>query len=388
MARMPFLPPLEQMIRELVAIPSVSSVEPELDQGNGAVCDLLSGWLEDLGLRAERLPVPGQPGKFNLLAASGGGDEGLVLSGHTDTVPLVAQRWTTDPYGGTTRDGRLYGLGSADMKSFLAVAVQVASRLPLSRLRRPRVLLATADEESGMAGARALAEAGRRPGRQVIIGEPTGLVPVDRHKGVFMERIRVLGREGHGSDPASGRNAIEGMVRVIGVLGELRAELAARCRDETFAVPGPTVNLGRIRGGDNPNRICGACELSLDLRLPPGLGAAEVRCELRERVQSALAKSGFETEFTALFAGVDPLATTAERGLADLCAEVSGHPPAAVAFGTEGPFFQALGMEVVVWGPGDIAVAHQPDEFVRLGDAERAIQLVSRVARRLCLEAA
>jgi acetylornithine deacetylase len=172
------------------------------------------------------------------------------------------------------------------------------------------------------------------------------------------------------------------------VLGELRAELAARCRDETFAVPGPTVNLGRIRGGDNPNRICGACELSLDLRLPPGLGAAEVRCELRERVQSALAKSGFETEFTALFAGVDPLAPTAERGLADLCAEVSGHPPAAVAFGTEGPFFQALGMEVVVWGPGDIAVAHQPDEFVRLGDAERAIELVSRVARRLCLEAA
>jgi acetylornithine deacetylase len=378
------LPPLETLIRRLVAIPSVSSHRPELDQGNGPVCQLIGEWLEHLGFAVEMTPIPGAPGKFNLVGRIGDGDDGLVLAGHTDTVPWDDGRWSVDPFGGAVRDGRLYGLGSADMKSFFAVVARAAEQVSLGRLTRPLVVLATADEESGMSGARALAEAGRRPGARVVIGEPTDLVPVDRHKGLFMEEIRLLGRSGHASNPAGGLNAIEGMAEVVRVLEAWRPSLAQRLRDDAFEVPGATLNLGRIHGGDNPNRICGACELSVDLRVPPGGSVPAFREELRARVRDAIEGRGYGLEFEALFEGLDPLVPGETRELAEACTEVSGHPCGAVAFGTEGPFFRALGMEVVVFGPGEIRVAHQPDESVALQDVERAVEMTARLVHRFC----
>ena len=382
------LPPLEQMIRQLVAIPSVSSLQPALDQGNGAVCAQLADWLEPLGFSVALKPVPGMPGKLNLVARSGPGEDGLVLAGHTDTVPCDAALWQSDPFGGELRDGRLYGLGSADMKSFLAVAAHAAARVDLGRLERPLVILGTADEESGMGGARALVAEGERLGARVLVGEPTSLQPVDRHKGVLMERIRVTGRSGHASNPAAGLNAIDGMVAAIRALHGFRARLAAELPDLGFPVPGPTLNLGAIRGGDNPNRICASCELDVDLRLVPGMTTASARAGLRAAVTAALAGSGFGLEFAALFAGVDPLAPGPRRELAAACEHASGHACGAVNFGTEGPLFQELGMEVVVCGPGEIAVAHQPNESIALAEATRAVDLVEGLVRRFCGAAA
>ena len=372
------------MIRQLVATPSVSSLQPELDMGNHAVCALLANWLEPLGFRVELLPVPGMPGKFNLLARSGAGTDGLVLAGHTDTVPYDAARWQSDPFGGEVRDDRLYGLGSADMKSFLAVIAHAAARVGLDRLERPLVILGTADEESGMGGARALVAAGERLGARVLIGEPTSLRPIDRHKGVLMERIRVTGRSGHASNPAAGLNAIDGMMAVIRALEAFRDRLAAELPELGFPVPGPTFNLGAIRGGDNPNRICASCELDVDLRLVPGMTTASARAGLREAARNALVDSGFGLEFAALFEGVDPLAPDARRALAGACEHAAGHACGAVNFGTEGPLFQQLDMEVVVCGPGEIAVAHQPDESVELSEAARAVDLVEQLIHRFC----
>jgi acetylornithine deacetylase len=234
-----------------------------------------------------------------------------------------------------------------------------------------------------MAGARALAREGRRPGARVIIGEPTNLVPVDRHKGIFMEQVRLTGRSGHASDPAAGLNAIEGMLEVVRALDAYRREMAG-CRDEAFPVPEPTLNLGRIHGGDNPNRICGACELSVDVRIPPGGRVSGFREALRRRVRAAIDGRGYGLEFDALFEGIDPLVPGEERALAQACAEVSGHACGAVSFGTEGPFFRALGMEVVVFGPGEIRLAHQPDESVALADVERAVEMTGRLIHRFC----
>lgn len=380
------LPSLETMIGQLVAIPSVSSVRPELDQGNGPVCERIGEWLEHLGFAVESIPVPGSPGKFNLIGRIGEGDDGLVLSGHTDTVPWDEGRWSVDPFDAKVRDGRLYGLGSADMKSFFAVIARAAEQVSLDRLRRPLVVLATADEESGMAGARALAREGTRPGARVVIGEPTGLVPVNRHKGIFMEQVRLTGHSGHASDPGAGLNAIEGMARVVARLEEFRSEIASRYRDESFAVPEATLNLGRIHGGDNPNRICGACELSLDLRVPPGGSVDGLREALRRAVREAVDGLGYGVEFDALFDGIDPLVPGEAHCLADACAEVSGHRCGAVSFGTEGPFFRDLGMEVVVFGPGEIRVAHQPDESVALADVERAVEMTGALIHRFCRE--
>jgi acetylornithine deacetylase len=378
------LPPLDQMIRSLVATPSVSSLQADLDQGNEAVCALLAGWLEPLGFSVALLPVPGMPGKFNLVARSGGGEDGLVLAGHTDTVPYDEKGWRSEPFAGEVRDGRLYGLGSADMKSFLAVAVHAAARVDVRKLGRPLVIVGTADEESGMGGARALVDAGERLGARVLVGEPTSLRPINRHKGVLMERIILRGRTGHASNPAAGLNAIDGMAAAMRALEDFRAGLAAELPDLGFPVPGPTLNLGAIRGGDNPNRICARCELDVDLRLVPGMTTSSARAGLRKAVARALEGSGFALEFVALFEGVDPLAPAGDGDLAAACEHAAGHACGAVNFGTEGPLFQQLGMEVVICGPGDIAVAHQPDESIELADAARAVDMIERLVRRFC----
>ncbi|HUM91301.1 MAG TPA: M20/M25/M40 family metallo-hydrolase, partial [Candidatus Competibacter sp.] len=205
-------------IRQLIATPSVSSVSPQFDQSNRVVIDLLAEWLEASGFAVRIELLPGRSDKANLIATLGEGPGGLVLAGHTDTVPFDAGRWRYDPFGGTVADERIYGLGSADMKSFLALAIEAAREFSARDLRQPLVILATADEESSMGGARALAAAGQPLGRHAVIGEPTGLRPVRMHKGILMEAIRLEGRSGHSSNPALGASALEGMHQVIGEL--------------------------------------------------------------------------------------------------------------------------------------------------------------------------
>jgi len=374
------------MIAELVATPSVSSVQPQLDTSNNPVCERLAGWLEHCGFDVELMPVPERPGKTNLIARLGEGDDGLVLAGHTDTVPFDAGRWTRDPFMVSRQNDRLYGLGTADMKSFLAIATRVAAAFAGRRLRAPLTILATADEESTMSGARALAERGLPLGQRVIIGEPTGMRPIHQHKGIMMESIRIVGRSGHSSNPALGRSALEGMMTVMEELRRLRKAFDADYRQPEFEVPEPTLNLGYIYGGDNPNRICAECELHIDVRLNPGMTVIETRRLLRERVRQCLAGSDLSVEFQALFTGVDPLRGD-DGPLLHECERASDAPRGTVCFGTEGPFMQALGMETVIMGPGSIDQAHQPDEYLELSGADRCATVLERLIERFCVTA-
>ncbi len=152
------IPDFMQMTRALIASPSVSSVNPAWDMGNLGVIELLAGWLNTLGFKTEILPIAGHPTKYNLIATAGSGPDGLVLSGHTDTVPFDAGDWHSDPLQLVERDNRLYGMGTADMKGFFAVALEALRELPLERLTRPLILIGTADEESSMCGAKALTD--------------------------------------------------------------------------------------------------------------------------------------------------------------------------------------------------------------------------------------
>lgn len=215
-----------------------------------------------------------------------------------------------------------------------------------------------------MRGARALAESGRCFGRHALIGEPTNLRPVRLHKGVMGESIRLIGRSGHASDPALGNNAIEGMHELIGELLGWREELQRHYRHPAFRIPYPTLNLGRIQGGDNANRICGECELQLDLRLLPGLSAKTLRDALRRRVDAVCARRGLHGTLEPLFEAIPPAETPAEAPITRACERLSGHAAEAVNFGTEAPFLNQLGMETIILGPGDIAQAHQPDEYL------------------------
>lgn len=381
------LPSLAEMLGQLVATPSISSVNPALDQSNRAVVDLLAPWFSELGFTVEIQPVSPSPDKVNLIARWPGSLQlgGLVLSGHTDTVPYDKGAWSYDPFTLTEREGRWHGLGTADMKCFFALILDAVRDFDKGRLRRPLTVLATADEESSMNGARTLIDAGVEIGEYALIGEPTSLIPIYKHKGVMMEAIRVQGRSGHASDPALGNNAIEGMHRVMRELLAWREGLGVRFRDESFAIAVPTVNFGVIRGGDNPNRICANCELQLDLRLLPGMEPAAIRGELHEIVSRGIAASGLTAEFSSLFKPIPPFQGEPSSEIVALTAKLSGRAPGTVAFATEAPFFGALGMQTVVCGPGDIDQAHQADEYVRKDRVLTMRAIVRNFVEHFCL---
>jgi len=376
---------LVERIRRLIAIPSISSVSPHLDQSNRPVIDLLADWLESAGFTIRIEPLPEQPDKANLIATLGAGPGGLVLAGHTDTVPFDAGRWQHDPFAGEIADERIYGLGTADMKAFLALALAAAQAFRASDLRQPLVILATADEESSMAGARALAAAKQPLGRHALIGEPTGLKPVRMHKGILMEAIRLEGRSGHSSNPALGVNALEGMHRVMGELLRWRAELQTRYRNPLFEIEVPTLNLGHIHGGDNPNRICADCELHLDLRPLPGMALADLREELHRRLGQLLADSELKLSCLPLFAGIEAMETPATAAIVQATEQLTGVPAGSVGFGTEGPYLNALGMDTVILGPGRVECAHQPDEFLQLAMIPPTLKLLRGLIERFCV---
>jgi acetylornithine deacetylase len=380
------LPSLNQMLSRLIALPSVSSVSPEFDMSNRAVIDELAGWCEAAGFDVAITPIDGNPGKANLVATLGRGPGGLVLAGHTDTVPCNPELWRQDPFRLTERDGRLYGLGTSDMKSFLALALEAARDFAPDQFHQPLVILATADEESSMAGAKAIRAAGRPLGRHAVIGEPTGLRPVRMHKGILMEGIRITGRSGHSSDPGLGNNALEGMHRAITEIIAWRAELQARYNNPLFRVSGPTLNLGHIHGGDNPNRICGRCELHIDLRPLPGMDLDELRQALASRLERSLADTGLGLEVFRLFDGTPAMETPADAPVVRAAESLTGHSAEAVAFGTEGPYLRDLDMDVVVLGPGDIDQAHQPDEYLSLDRIPATLDLLRSLIRGFCTD--
>jgi acetylornithine deacetylase len=374
------------MLQGLIGTLSVSSVTPAFDHSNRPLIALLAGWLEAAGFRVEVLEIPGHPDKANLLGTLGSGPGGLVLAGHTDTVPFDAPLWSHDPLKLTEADGRYYGLGTSDMKSFLALAIEAARGLSPADLRRPLMILATADEESAMTGARALVDAGRPLGRYAVIGEPTGLRPVRLHKGVMGESVRLVGRSGHASDPSLGNNALEGMHDVLGALLAWRDELKRAHHHPAFPVPYPTLNLGHIHGGDNPNRICGECELHLDLRVLPGLAAEDLHAELARRVAPIAEERGLRWSVESLFEPIPPVETPAGSEIVRAGEALTGHAAEAVSFGTEAPFFDRLGMETLVLGPGDIAQAHQPDEYLALDRIPPTLELLRALTRRFCID--
>ncbi|MEX2476278.1 acetylornithine deacetylase [Marinobacter sp.] len=379
------VPGIRDMLEKLIALPSISSSTPEWDHSNEAVVRTLAEWLEPLGFAIELMAVPGMPGKYNLIATLGSGPGGLVLSGHTDTVPFDDKRWQSDPFTLTERDNRWYGLGTCDMKGFFPLAIEAARAFAGQPLKQPLIILATADEESSMNGARALAEAGRPKARYAVIGEPTGLKPVRMHKGIMMERLVFEGQSGHSSDPALGRNAMEGMHEALGELLDLRQTWQEQYQNPNFRVQVPTLNLGCIHGGDNPNRICARCELHFDLRPLPGMEMGALRQAILGKLQPLAERRDLNMLFEPLFDGVPPFETPADAALVSVCEKLTGHTAHAVGFATEAPWLQQLGLETLVMGPGSIDQAHQPDEFLELSQLEPTVKILKGLIQQFCL---
>lgn len=379
------LPSLMSMMTQLIATPSISCSQASWDQSNQGVILLLQDWLESLGFECEMMPLPGATGKYNLIATLGQGAGGLVLSGHTDTVPYDQDRWQSDPFKLSERDNRVYGLGTCDMKGFFAIVLDTLKEMDLKQLRQPLIILATADEESSMNGARALVESGRPKARYALIGEPTSLTPIHAHKGIMMEKIRVTGQAGHSSNPGLGNNALDAMHHVMTELMHYRQGLKERYRDSNFVIDYPTMNFGCIHGGDNPNRICGRCELEFDLRALPGMDNQALFQEISAILPAIEQRTNTRIQLEHLFADVPSFSTEKESDIIQACERLTQKSATSVAFATEGPFLNQLGMETLVLGPGSIDQAHQPNEYMALDQISPMQTVIKGLVERYCL---
>jgi len=379
------LPDFNQSLSQLIACPSISSTQASWDQGNKEVIQLLATWFEQLGFNIEIQAVPDTSNKFNLLAKLGSGEGGLLLAGHSDTVPFDENRWHSDPHKVINQDDKFFGLGTCDMKGFFAFILQVCKDLPVNKLKKPLYILATADEETTMAGARFFAKSQAIKPDVAIIGEPTNLVPVVMHKGHMSHRISVEGKSGHSSKPSLGINAIEIMYKVIGQLLELKEKFLLNYENTAFDVPAPTLNLGAISGGDNANRICGHCHLDIDLRSLPGMSDDELINWLSEALKPLAETYPGRITFAEMHPSSPSFEQKKPSTFIDIAEEISGHSCCAVNYATEAPYIQQLGCQTIVLGPGSIDQAHQPNEFLAHSEIDKTEKLLTEMIQHYCL---
>jgi len=309
----------------------------------------------------------------------------LVFAGHTDTVPCDENLWQQNPFDLDIREGKAYGLGATDMKGFFPTVMAAIEPYLNKPLQHPIIIIATADEETAMTGAKALTQQAIPHARYAVIGEPTGMQPIRLHKGVMMEAVRITGSSGHSSNPSLGQNALDVMHDVITDLKQFRQELQAKHQHKGFEIAMPTMNFGCIHGGDNPNRICGHCELEFDLRPLPGMSLDDLRQVIDKRLDVIADKNQIVIERNSLFNGIAAFEQQPDSNLVRAVERLSGHDASSVAFGTEAPFLQALGMDVVVMGPGSIDQAHQPDEFIDLAQLDNAVKVLQGLIEEFCL---
>jgi acetylornithine deacetylase len=373
------------ILRDLIAFPTVSSAP------NRALIGFCADLLRDVG--AEVVLIEAEGGhKANLYATLGPRDRaGVMLSGHTDVVPVEGQDWTVPPFALTARDGRLYGRGTADMKGFLACALAAALRA--GALRTPLHLALSHDEEIGCVGVRSLidmlAGAPVRP-RLCIVGEPTSMQVVTGHKGKTALRVRCTGREGHSALAPEALNAIHLACDMIGAIREVQAEVAdGGLRDAGYDVPYTTLHVGRIEGGVALNIVPNACGFDFEIRNLAGDDPEALIGALRERAEEIVGplrgqfpEAAIGIEVTNRYPGLD----TPEDAevVAFVKALTGGNGTGKVAFGTEGGLFSgALGVPTVVCGPGSMAQGHRPDEFVSLEQVARCDAMLEALLERL-----
>jgi acetylornithine deacetylase len=363
-------PATVDILARLVGFDTVSA------NSNLALIRWVADYLDGYGI-ACRLTYDAAGTKANLFATIGPEERGgVILSGHTDVVPVAGQEWDSEPFRLARRDDRLYGRGAADMKGFIALALALVPRMVESPLAVPFHLAFSFDEEVGCLGVpaliRALPEGAARP-RLAVIGEPTEMRIGNAQKGLSFMRTRVEGLEGHSSMPERGVNAIAAAAEIIAEIVRLAAEARARARPESgFDPPYTTFNIGAIAGGTAVNIIARECTFSWEFRTMPGEDPAApparvarfVEADLLPRMRRVHAGAAVATEPLAVVPPLIPDPDSPAEALARRLLGANG--AAAIAFATEAGHFQSAGIPAIICGPGSIAVAHRPNEYISL----------------------
>ncbi|MEX1162874.1 MAG: acetylornithine deacetylase [Nitriliruptor sp.] len=349
--------------------------------------------LDDHGVASERVFSPDGT-KANLLARIGPDVEGgVVLTGHTDCVPVDGQPWTREPFAVSEESGRLYGRGVTDMKGFLAVVLAALPELCATDLERPVLLALTYDEELGTIGAPSAVErlAAAYPAPSaVIVGEPTSMCVVTAHKGVRAFTTSVEGLDGHSSQPQVAANAVAAVARIGAFIADLADRHGREVRDDRFDPPFTTFNLATISGGQAINIVPRRAELTWEYRPVPADDSdallAEVERFTREEVLPQLRRDTGVGDVTFVSDATARALAAEEDGIAEqLVRSLTGDttPARTVPFGTDGGHFQAAGWSTVVCGPGDIAQAHQPDEWIEIDQLAACVRFVDALIEHL-----
>ncbi len=361
-----------EILRDLVEIPSVSSLS-NVPIVNYAL-QFLQGW------EIDRYPYtdPARTAKVNVVAMTRRAREAeLTFVCHTDTVPFDPG-WA-DAVRPRIAKGRLYGRGSADVKGFLACVLSAVSQTPINELTKPLAIVLTADEEIGCVGAKYLARKKALRSRNTIVGEPTDLHPVRAGKGYALAEIVVYGKEAHSAFPEHGRSAIFDAARVVTALERVARKLASR-RNRDFDPPYTTLNAGMIKGGSAKNIIPGECRITVEWRPIPGHDPDWAAGLIREEL-ARLARQGVQADLDVKRLD-PPFNPSPARHLCSLLESLSSRPAKTVSFGTEAAHLP--GKETVVFGPGDMTVAHKSGENVPIADLEKCVAYLRAAIGRLC----
>lgn len=358
-------------------------------ESNLALIDFVRTYLQDHGVACE-LVYNAHKSKANLLATIGPAHvPGIVLSGHTDVVPVDGQRWSVAPFELTEKDGKLYGRGTADMKGYIACVLACVPALVKTSLRMPVHIALSYDEEVGCLGVRSLIE--RFHGQAVkpllcVIGEPTELKPVLGHKGKLAVRCEVHGAACHSAYAPSGVNAIEYAARLVGELVRLGEGLKTpQHLDQRFDPPFSTVQIGVISGGKALNIVPQNCSFDFEVRALPAQDPWQVARQLQRYAEQTLlpamqvvsAQSAITFSELSSYPG---LATSLQSQAAEWVAQFCGSQEfGTVAFGTEGGLFDQAGIPTVVCGPGSMEQGHKPDEFISVEQVQACDQMLARV---------
>ena len=345
-------------------------------------------YLSDLGAKVSLTHSPDGE-RANLFASFGPEiNGGIVLSGHSDVVPVNANDWTTPPFQADQRNDCIFGRGSADMKGFIACVLALAPWFASLDLIKPLHIALTFDEEDGFHGAPILLKDLKEKNIQpdaVIIGEPTGLKAIAAHKGCYEYATTIKGLNGHSSEPEKAVNAVQYAARFINRLMELKMEMVSRAPENSpYQPPSTTMSVGTIEGGQARCIVAEHCKFDWEMRPIQRSDAEYVHeqlaaftNELLLEMKTIYPEASIETEKVC---EVDGLEYHAESSALSLMTELLGESELdVVSYGTEAGLYQAAGMPAVVWGPGDIEVAHRPDEFVSISDLKDCLSVLERL---------
>lgn len=374
---------VEETLQQLVDIDSVSS------RSNTEIISFLETRCEARGFTIKRFSHLDTAAieKINLVALAGADFNNdiaveLGLVGHTDTVPYDST-WT-GALRLTENEGKLFGRGACDTKAFIAATLMAVEKTDLTKLQKPLALVFTADEEIGCLGAKRLADLRLFNARYAIVGEPTSLQPMRAGKGYCLAEIIVRGHGAHSAYPHLGASAIFRAARLIERIERIADELKAD-RSDGFDPPYTTLNVGLIEGGSAKNVVAGECRFTLEWRTIPGQPSDYVLKLVRRAVDDLQRDdAGFICEVDAARAD-DSFETRADSALVQFLEESSGKSSGTVAFGTEAPSMITLGAEAVVFGPGDIRVAHRTGEFVPIDELNECVGILRKTIERFCM---